>query len=553
MKPVRVDPVPFEDFGPKGAYWRAAFEQPSPLRPFLPVVPPHSIPIPADRVDYWRARRAERTALVEALSESSLPYSSVQRQALARLADPKALAVVTGQQPGALGGPLFTFAKILTATVLAGRLEKEWKVPVIPILWDGGDDSDLEEMDDLAWPGSEAAPPRHRVGLSALAEGTSAYSVPLSSTWWDSIREFVTSQHPATEFREETLSFLENLWREGETWSDLFDRFWVRVFENHPLLVARPWAPGLRRAALPVIEREIREPESALEELQQISRELETKGFHPHIHKRAGVCSFFLVSEGVRRAVTWESGRFRIAGKEESLTGEGLLGSLGNRPENFSPNALLRPIVQDFILPTAVVVVGPSELAYHAQLGPTYARHGVPRPSVTPRFSLSLVSEHQADRLDGMGLGWSDLRRDKRELAKTLSHSGTLEKALGSLDDLALKVAESRAALRNLLEADRPGLVDPTEAQLGRIGKVVEQLRDLYRREEARRDDTLLARLSGLQGSLLPGGELQERVFGLVPFLCQFGFAWIEDLMEEGKSWKGSNHQVVVIGAGDHD
>ncbi|MCG3196138.1 MAG: putative cysteine ligase BshC [bacterium] len=553
MKPVRVDAVPFEDLGPKGAYWRAAFSQPSPLHSLLPIVPPHSIPFPYHRAEFWRERRSERKALVELLSESSPPCSFPQKRALTRLADPKALAVATGQQPGALGGPLFTFAKVLTTVILAERLEKEWSVPVIPILWDGGDDSDLEEIDDFAWPGPEGPTPRHSFGLSEAREGTPGHSVRLSSSWWDSLRDFVGAHHPPTEFRERTLSFLESLWRESQTWADFFDRFWTRVFEHHPLLVVRPWEPGLRRAAVPILEREVSEPEATLGELRQVSEELTARGFHPHVHKREGVCSFFLHEGGLRRPLTWESGRFRIAGAEESLSREALVSHLRNQPEDFSPNALLRPIVQDFILPTAVSVLGPSELAYHAQIGPMYARHNLPRPTVTPRFSMTLAADHQASRLEEMRISWSDLRRDTRELAKVRSTSRTLEKALRSLDDLAGKIAGTEESLRNLFRADRPGLVDPTEAQLGRAAKVIEQLRDLYRREEARRDSTLMARLSDLKGQFLPDGELQERAFGLVPFMCRFGLDWIEPLIEQAATWKGDTHMVVVIGAEGHD
>jgi bacillithiol biosynthesis cysteine-adding enzyme BshC len=458
---------------------------------------------------------------------------------------PDCLAVVTGQQPGLLGGPLYTFTKILSAIIFAKQLQERWNIPVAPILWDGGDDHDLAEVNHLAWPTADGEIAEFRFDLDQ-AGSRPAWKLPLDRGMNQALLDFIAGVHPPTEFRQAAVDLINQTWAGCPLWTDFFDRFWLKVFEKHPLLVIRPWEKALRRMAFPVLEKEITEPGAARKELTDLSKQLGESGYKPNIHKREGVCSFFLIEGTKRISVEWGEGMFRTEeGKEYSM--EEFLHECRANPEWVSPNALLRPVVQDAILPTAAVVLGPSEISYHAQIGGLYRRHGIPRPWILPRFSLTLASGSQEKRVAELGLSWTDLRRDEGEIQKRLATSEFLDESLPLLEDLRARTAGAKRVLGELAGGKRQGLKESIESQLGRVAKAVDQIEDLLRREEARAGGSAQQRVRTLRNHLFPTGEMQERVFGLAPFLCRFGFDWIEGLVQHAMGWSGQEHRICII------
>jgi bacillithiol biosynthesis cysteine-adding enzyme BshC len=537
--------LPFAEWGPTDRYWLDAFDPGSALHQFLPVGPVDTIPFPSGRMKEWENGAERREQVVEAFRETSLPLSARQRKAIDDLAAPNAMAVVTGQQPGALGGPLYTFAKILSAIVFAETLSEKWEVPVVPILWDGGDDHDLEEIAVLKWLGSAEGTPTKTFDLSDYS-GQSAWEVPFTRGLFEESIEFITGRHPATDYREATLEFLNGLWEEGVTWCDFFDRFWLKVFEDSPLLVVRPWEDGFRRLAEDVFEREIENPQAYLEDLAQTSGALSSADYSPRIHKTEGTCSFFYYHEGRRCPVSLkEDGTFTSDGVQPHSKRE-ILSAYRNDPSLLSPNALLRPLVQDAILPTAAAVLGPSEVAYHAQIGKMYARHEIVRPFILPRISLSLIGANQRSKMEEIPLALTDLPRNANEITKSLISSEDLDTMLAVLDDLTERTKAGREKILTVAREAKFGSQQGIDSQFRRIDKTLNQISDLLRRDEMKRNSELATRIKGLQELLLPDGDLQERSVGLVPFLCRFGFDWLEPMREEAPAWTGREHVIYT-------
>ena len=541
MKAEREAMVQFAEYGPTSRYWLEAFDPGSPLHRFLPIGTLDEVPFPQNRIEEWRSRSNDRETLVRSFEESGLPSSSAQRRALESLRNTDAVVVVTGQQPGALGGPLYTFAKIVSAIAFAERLQERWKVPVVPVLWDGGDDHDLAEVDHLHWPDLEGEPRKFHIDLSPF-QGHSAWSVPLTSDMLSNLLGFIEEIHPETEFRKQTTEFICSTWADSRSWCDFFDRFWLRIFEKSPLLVIRPWDDGFRKAATRVLQEEVAHPEAFLADFERISEDLRDAGYKPHVHKKEGVCSFFRIEGGKRLSVNYWEGDFHIQEHEHPIPPEQMLAEYLDNPSLLSPNALVRPVVQDSILPTAVSVLGPGEIAYHAQIGAIYERHRVPRPWIVPRFSLSIASRNQAKHLEDLGISWLDLLRDDNELAKETVTSESLETALQILENLKTETDSAGALLRDLAIGAKSDMARGIESQFGKIKKTLSQVEDLVKRDETKRQSSTVSRLRRLKGNLRPDGELQERIYGLAPYLCRHGFDWIEDIMCAAADWDGKEH-----------
>lgn len=551
-KEIEGDPsirfLPFEVFGPEGEYWLAARNGDPRLAAFLPASNVADVPFPEERSQYWRGRPDQRRMLVEALLQSDLPRSPCQLEAIHRLSEADSLVVVTGQQPGAFGGPLYTFLKFASTIVYAQQLESRWGVPVVPVLWDGGDDHDLAEVDSLTWPTLEGDQVQFSFGLSDLGE-RSAWSIPFPHARFEEVMIKLSSIHPATDYFNQAMTFIRSQAQEGLSWCDVFDRFWLSLFESFPLVIVRPWEPALRELAGRILESEVTDPTVFSLAIEEVSAALEAAGFKPRIHKTRESCSFFRSIEGHRISVRFSGGEFQVGEAASQVSSEEMLKSARTDPAAFSPSALLRPIVQDAILPTAATVLGPSEMAYHAQLGPLYARHGVPRPTILPRLSATLVSQNQAEKMEQLDIHWVDLLRDEEDLAKEVVQSPLLSGAMTRIDALRASLDDTARELSSLLKAERPGQSEPVESQLGRMGKTLDQIEDYLRREENKRDQTTLRQIHSLLGFLRPGGEMQERIYGLAPFLCRFGFDWIAGFLRDAEDWDGKSHVVYSIGA----
>lgn len=547
MTNLTVQPLPFTALGPSSRFWLDAFDPQTALHELLPVGPLDSVPFPEARLEIWRKTPGLRQTLVTAFESLDLPYSDIQSQALERLGHPDSVVVVTGQQPGAMGGPRYTFNKILSAIVFSQQLEVKWGIPVIPVLWDGGDDHDLAEVDEIAWPKGDEGISRFHFGISG--EGAHpAWSIQLTNSMRQSWEQFLETVHPPTEYRQQFLEWTASLWGESHTWCDLFDRFWLKIFANYPLLIVRPWEALFRKMAREILSAEVEDPRTSMEAVAHTTTEVVQAGYKPQVHKRMGVCNFFYLEGQIRRSVTYEAGQFRIEGREEPVPQEELRQECTSHPEHFSPNALLRPVVQDAILPGAAVVLGPAEIAYHTQLKALYTHHSISHSWVIPRLSLTFMTAGQKERMEELGLSWTDLKRDEAELVKGLTSLESEDPVLVRLQALGEDLGETRRAVTSLLQTERPHLVEPSENQLDRMEKILHQVQDLLVRDTAKRDSIRHKRIRGLKTHLLPEDHLQERLYGLPVLLCRHGFDWIDPLVENALGWKGDSHFVITIG-----
>jgi uncharacterized protein YllA (UPF0747 family) len=147
-----------------------------------------------------------------------------------------------------------------------------------------------------------------------------------------------------------------------------------------------------------------------------------------------------------------------------------------------------------------------------------------------------------------LGLEWPDLLRDEAELMKKIVQSEFLDRCLESLNHLQSTRSESLDRLTSLAASHSKGLLDPLNKQFGMVEKTLSQVEDLLRRDEMKRQEDLRQRIISLKQSLVPEGGLQERVYGILPFIARYGREWIEALVDSAKGWNGESHYVYRLG-----
>lgn len=474
-------------------------------------------------------------------------FGDASREALARFADPNALVVVAGQQPGLLGGPLYTLYKAMSAVAVARRIEAATGRPVVPIFWLASDDHDFEEVRRTAVSDGGAEPATLEVPASFAPRGVSMARVRLGEEVV-LLHERLAAVLPASEFRDGLLAKVREDWAPGRGWAEAFARTAGSWVVGEGMLVFDPADPEVKRLALPVFEREVELAGATARAARDRGAELVARGYHAQIARAGNELNLFWHEE--RREA------LRLAGKEIHATeggptwnAAGFLEALRACPENASPGVLLRPLMQDYLLPTAAYVGGPSEVAYWAQIHPLYPMFDLPVPAVTPRTGATILESKIGRTLERFSLEWCDLAGDPEAVV-----TSTLRRLLP--EDFPARFDRERsewdASFRRLEEA--VAAFDPSlrSALQTAAGKMQHEGRELERKLMQvwkRRQEESVAQIRRAAGHLFPHGELQERSISALGYLARYGPDFLSRV-REGLGDPGTHALVRWGGAG---
>ncbi|MDQ2774139.1 MAG: bacillithiol biosynthesis cysteine-adding enzyme BshC [Acidobacteriota bacterium] len=463
------------------------------------------------QIDFPDSRRA---ALVSALREQNGDSDALQK-----LAQPGTVAVVTGQQVGLFSGPAYTVLKAVTAAKLAQKLSDSG-VAAVAVFWLATEDHDLAEVDH-AWVFDRHVTPR-KISLPQTANGGPVGEVAFESWPLDDLRSALGD----LPFAEDVIAKVADAYRPGATLGSAFRAFLKDILSELDLLYVDPLAPSIRDITAPFLSRAVEEIPSLIPLVRQRDAELVARGYHAQVHIEENSSLLFLVN-GKRNAVRWKDGQF-VAKDRTYTTAE--LAQLGH---SLSPNALLRPVMQDYLLPTVAYVGGPAEVAYMAQAQVLYEKLLGRMPVIFPRNSMTLLDERATKILDKYGLKVTDLLDTRLQatsrIACKLVPAGLAEEFGAVRGTLAESIEK--------LQSDLTGF-DPTlEAAAKKSGaKILYQIDKLARKtanETMRRNKRAADDASYVLNLVYPERHLQERFYSIVPFLAKYGLDLPKQLMEQ--------------------
>jgi bacillithiol synthase len=449
-----------------------------------------------------------RAVLVAALQEqyAGLPTEPAVERNLQRLLQPTCYTVTTGQQPGLFGGPMYTILKAVT-TVLAAR-ELAAKYPqwqFVPVFWIAGEDHDWAEIDHwypnfttkLTYKGTfHGAVGRHRIQADAIQQLLG--EVPDLASYWNA----------------------------GRRWEEAFRLTLHALLGREGLLILDPDNAELKRQFLPVIRRELVE-KSAAPLVNATGEKLRQVGHKPQLHA-SDVCLFYLTDEARIKFEPRAEGRLEADGITKPV--EAWLLEAEEFPERFSPNAALRPVYQETILPNVAYIGGWAEVAYWLQLKDVFALHHVPYPLLLPRAQALLLTQSQQESLGKLNLDLRTLLLDKPALRHYLAQKAGLVPDLSEAkDDLEKGLSQLSAQL---------GSIDDT---LARSAQSLQQRNHHWLERLERRILIQLERkypqhfgpVYRLRKAIQPEGAVQERVMGIESFDGHAPKAIVTTLLEK--------------------
>jgi bacillithiol biosynthesis cysteine-adding enzyme BshC len=463
--------------------------------------------------------------------EARRPQSPARVRALARLAEPGAVAVVTGQQVGLCLGPLYTLHKAAAAVATARALEAETGHPAVAVFWLQTEDADFEEVRTVALPDPATGEVRRIRIADALGADKARVSLshrPLGDGM-DAVLDELADALRDLRHGDATLDLLRRHYRPQATFGDAFAGVMAELFADTGLILIDPRDPQLAALAAPIHARVLEHVSDIAAALAARAAAIESAGFKVQVPIRDGAalsCFHPGGPEGPRyRLVPDADGdAWTLAGVEGAVTAQALRTALATTPRAFSTTALLRPILQDLWLPTAAYLGGPGELAYFAQLPPLYDIFEREMPLVIPRARFLLVTPSDRRTSEHLGVAPLDAGAPREALLSRLAaRDGN---APPDPDVTLAPVREALAAaladLRHAAAAD-PGFDRIVRKADQSIEQQFDRLAHRVRHVVNQSDTVRVARLDRLKNGLWPQDTPQERVFGFPSFAAQHG------------------------------
>ena len=494
----------------------------------------------------WRqviaAQQVEQSDRVRlaALVTAQLNARTAPPEAIAsakQLARPDTIAVVTGQQAGLFGGPLFTLLKAVTTIKLARQVAADQKTQVVPVFWVDAEDHDLDQVrtcsvldDDLRL---------HRVSL--IIENAAyqpASTVELNRSIDDTVEE-LRGVLPETEHSTELLKKLATAYSSGTRFVDAFARWLDLWLGRHGLVVFDASDAAAKPLVQPIFERELQTRGETTQLALAAGDNLVERGYHAQVKTTPTTVALFQLDD-TRKPIRLVSDGFVVG--TATLPDDELLRRAQTKPETFSPNVLLRPIVQDMLFPTVAYVAGPHELAYFGQLRHIYESFGVPMPLIYPRASVTLVDHATIKFLQRYELDFETLQAQDDAALNQLLVTQLPESVDRAVGEAEVAIAERLATIETTVSALDTTLEGAVQTTRGRMERDLRNLRGKIIQAAKRRDKILRRQFDRTRALTFPQGEPQERIVGAVYFLNRYGPSLIDRLLADmpitlGQHW----------------
>jgi bacillithiol synthase len=488
-----------------------------------------------ERPDYDPQRREAVSAILDAQNRSwGASQQTVENIARLRRG---ALAMVTGQQVALFGGPLFAVYKALTAIKYAQQLTQAG-VETVPVFWVATEDHDFAEVSRATLLGSGK-------GLVEVAlETTAGPNRPVSAIRLGEAITPLLQQAEDILGKNEFTALLRACYLPQENMGSAFAKLFSNLFSKYGLIILNPADKELHRIAAPLFQSAVEKSERLTQLLLECGSQLEESGYEPQVKVTRASTPLFRLCDEERLPVRRVNGGFQAG--SEKFTGPQLRQEIAAQPERSSPNVLLRPVIQDYLLPTVAYIGGPSEIAYFAQANVVYQELLGRVTPILPRFSATLIDPKSRRIMEQYGVSFEQILEGPEHLRERLAESNLPKELDSALDQLKRVLEENLATIVAQLKKLDPTLVDATEKAIGKMEYQLEHLRMKAAHAQLRRKDELGRHADHLSNSIYPNKSLQEREIAAVSFLAQHGPTLLERIYEAIQP-NCLGHQIVHI------
>ncbi len=494
------------------------------------------------------SNKPHRDKLASIIKEqySNQRISKQTQQNIELLASPKTIAVITGQQLGIFGGPLYTILKTFTAIKLCNTLKENYDdFQFVPVFWLEADDHDYNEARGFSILSNDNTllTLKYEDGLEEEINRGSIGELKFNENINKTFEE-LTNALRDTEFKASLVDLLKSIYQPNRTFMECFRELMVNLFDEYGLVIFNPADPNSKKLLVPVFKKALLDyPEQSLT-LVERSAELE-EIYHAQVKVKP--INLFYLEGGERLLIEpTDSGEFRLKGKRKKFTQDELINQIETSPEKLSPNVLLRPICQDYLFPTGFYIGGPGEISYFAQVNPLYKIYRIEEPFIYPRASATIIEKGVAQVLAKHNVPFTDIFTNEEELIKKIIDS-TADVNLEQLfiDTISKNNLEFETLTNKLMMIDKT-LVDLSEKSRQKIEQTFEYLKAKAMDAQKRKHETSIRQLTKVRNVLYPNSNLQEREINLIYFVNKYGMDFMKWLFNE-LTINHFEHQILEL------
>jgi bacillithiol biosynthesis cysteine-adding enzyme BshC len=491
----------------------------------------------------WKELARERAVPIDARLRPAFVAGGPARENLERLLG-GALCITTGQQPGLFLGPLFTLYKALSAAELARAAEATIGQPVVPVFWVAGDDHDFAEANHcfvVDGPGDlQKIELRQRDNAAPLTPLYRERLGPEVEVALDRLRSLL----PEGELRQPALDWLGRHYRPPADFATAFAGALAEILAPHGVVVFLAHHPAAKTVMAPLIKRAISDGADLDRALALRAGELRSAGREVPVSVGDGATPVMVEGKLGRDRLVARDGRFVTRRAGEAWAPAEILALVDRESERFSPNVLLRPVVEAAILPTLAYAGGPGELRYLAQADPLYQHFGVRPQARVPRWSGRVLEARVRRSLEKWGITAGQLETDGARLEADLIKDEMPSAALAAFRSLRDELERSYTTIAGAAAEVDPTLQKPVESArnsaLGGLADIEKKMISHLKKK----NEVVTGQFARARNSLFPQNEGQERVIATVSFIARYGEPFVTDAAAEILQWSRSLEPV---------
>lgn len=486
------------------------------------------------RVSSLDKTKYDREQLHKALVEINEQFtcSKKTKENIESIKDDKTLVVVTGQQAGIFTGACYTIYKAITTIKLAKKMSKELDRKVIPIFWIASEDHDFEEIRQLNYvvkgkikklridkkPNFETAN-KNKFNYSFLKE--SIGDIQVNQSVYDSIEGFISdlSDHSDVDILE---SLLKSTITEKESLANWFGKIMARLFYDYGLVFLDPMNKTIREMESSFFERVINRQSDISDAFSKNTNKVIDMGHKPMIEFEDNALGLFTYYNGERLMIKKEASEYILESQDSiiTLTKEELLKIAKENPVALSTNVVLRPVIQDVVLPTISYIAGPGEMQYYSQLSSVYSIFDMEMPIIHPRENFTLIPKEVTGILEELDVSEDDFILSGLDKIKGMLLEKNDDIQIDNLfDEFSNKFNQEYEELIGKILEISPDIKPLAEKNIGLINNQVKYLRDKAHRFHRRNNKEILEDLKLVENNITPFGNLQEREFSIINYL----------------------------------
>ncbi|HEY6119434.1 MAG TPA: bacillithiol biosynthesis cysteine-adding enzyme BshC [Pyrinomonadaceae bacterium] len=545
---LRVETLAFDRIPNQSRLFLDYLRDPVALKKSYPSAVQFHHELPQRSAEILGAYKVDRNRVCDALARMNRSWGAREEtlRNIELLREPDCLAVVSGQQAGLFTGPLYTIYKAVSAVKLAGCLSQR-NSKAVPVFWIAAEDHDFIEVASADFIGRDCL-------LKSVSVSTELHEqdLPVGKVVLDNSIEQVLGQLfellPNSEFIPELESILRESWQTGRSYTEAFARMMTVLLGRYGLVFLDPLYADLKLLAAPLYAEAAHRAPQIAAAVAARSHELDDAGYHAQVLVTESSFPLFLHdSNGARHSITrTETGNYKTKAEDEEYSADELAKLALDHPERFSPNVLLRAVVQDYLLPTVAYLGGSAEIAYFAQTSEVYRLLERPVTPILPRSSLTMIESHTGRVLEKYGLSLVDLFAGPENVLARVVEEYLGAETANTFMQTEENVNAELDRLRQKLEQIDPTLAAALETGRRKINYQLEGLRTRFHRAQMGRDEAVQRQLQRAFDQLYPKKALQERHINITSLLARHGtyvIEWIYNAINLGSN----EHQVVYL------